>query len=181
MARKSSGSSKKNDKNQNIVPVLFTLGVIGWGFFAIDRLTRPIDENQISINSESRKQTQSFRSHTEKKEPNFLVNNIKTWLTDAIESKLKKTKKEEKKIPVISEVLLQDDILEKEREHENLLYEESPIENINDEKRIKLYYYEQKGDTLKFYEVTEKLDGSENSDNLYAETFQYLLNGPSST
>lgn len=30
---------KKTKKEHSIVPVLFTLGVIGWGFFAIDRLT----------------------------------------------------------------------------------------------------------------------------------------------
>ena len=35
--------SKKTKKknNHSIVPVIFTLGVIGWGFFAIDRLTAP--------------------------------------------------------------------------------------------------------------------------------------------
>lgn len=31
--------SKKSAKHASLVPVLFTLGVIGWGFFAIDRLT----------------------------------------------------------------------------------------------------------------------------------------------
>ncbi len=31
--------AKKKTNEKNIIPVLFTLGVIGWGFFAIDRLT----------------------------------------------------------------------------------------------------------------------------------------------
>ena len=34
---------KRRKKNHSIVPVLFTLGVIGWGFFAIDRLTSPLN------------------------------------------------------------------------------------------------------------------------------------------
>lgn len=38
--------SKKKEKS--IIPVLFTLGVIGWGFFAIDRLTK--DETRKESN-----------------------------------------------------------------------------------------------------------------------------------
>lgn len=34
-------ASRVPKKNQSMVPILFTLGVIGWGFFVIDRITRP--------------------------------------------------------------------------------------------------------------------------------------------
>jgi len=40
-------------KEPHLIPVLFTLGVIGWGFFAIDRITRP-ESGDESVRDTSR-------------------------------------------------------------------------------------------------------------------------------
>ncbi len=39
MNRSARGSKKSSSNGQNLVTILFVLGIIGWGFFAIDRLT----------------------------------------------------------------------------------------------------------------------------------------------
>lgn len=39
MNRSARGSKKTTSNGQNLVTILFVLGIIGWGFFAIDRLT----------------------------------------------------------------------------------------------------------------------------------------------
>ena len=39
MSRGGKSSKKASSNGQNLVTILFVLGIIGWGFFAIDRLT----------------------------------------------------------------------------------------------------------------------------------------------
>jgi|GEM_PF-2380254 len=46
-------TTKKPAKNASLVPVLFTLGVIGWGFFAIDRLTSSSTPSYGDYNAEA--------------------------------------------------------------------------------------------------------------------------------
>lgn len=78
MARKPVKSAA-NDRS--LVPILFTIGVIGWGFFAIDRLLSP-EMKRIQNNGgpkiESAKDTE---------------NSWSSWLLDYIESKSSKNKK----------------------------------------------------------------------------------------
>ncbi|MES0489445.1 MAG: GerMN domain-containing protein [Leptospirales bacterium] len=49
----------KKKKNHSIVPVLFTLGVIGWGFFAIDRLTSSQNANEDITQSSNYSQSRA--------------------------------------------------------------------------------------------------------------------------
>lgn len=76
--------------NQSMVPIVFTLGVIGWGFFVIDRITRPPQQNKPSI---------------EKKIYNVPHQNTKSWkdsllsIVDRFDNK-KKAKENQKQIPL---------------------------------------------------------------------------------
>lgn len=66
-------AKKKNERS--LVPVLFTLGIIGWGFFAIDRLTKPDDELAL--------ESRSYGQRSEKSSPGW-GSSMKKWLHDVL-------------------------------------------------------------------------------------------------
>lgn len=46
--------TRQTKKNNSLVPIIFTIGVIGWGFFVIDRLTYPLKQsNQAEFFNEA--------------------------------------------------------------------------------------------------------------------------------
>ncbi|HRP69741.1 MAG TPA: hypothetical protein PLY93_09450 [Turneriella sp.] len=53
MAKGARGSKNNGADGQHLITILFVLGVIGWGFFAIDRLTDPEETSRIGVNSAS--------------------------------------------------------------------------------------------------------------------------------
>jgi len=67
---KSTRSSNKNSEGQHLITILFILGIIGWGFFAIDRLTEP---EQTSSNPKIQTRTQAHESEWKKK--------LRSWLS----------------------------------------------------------------------------------------------------
>lgn len=87
------GRGKTSKQQNSIVPVIFAIGVIGWGFFAIDRLTapeRPLKKNHYTIANHKPEENQP--------------GTFKKWLGEiflAPES-TKKTRPEEE-IPVVND------------------------------------------------------------------------------
>lgn len=49
-------ATRKKKKEKSFIPVIFTIGVIGWGFFAIDRLTRPAEAKSSYTDNSPRRE-----------------------------------------------------------------------------------------------------------------------------
>ena len=78
-------TTRRSKKNGSIVPVLFTIGIIGWGFFAIDRLTAPLQEgdeiithnaNYSAKTRETREERDSWKVSLEKWIKKFESNKV---------------------------------------------------------------------------------------------------------
>ncbi|MDH5721023.1 MAG: GerMN domain-containing protein [Spirochaetia bacterium] len=185
MTRKTVNSKKKNKNEQNIVPILFTFGVIGWGFFAIDRLTAPFSKNENNKVTEQHNKTQSFRSYAENKQSNHVIESLRTWISEAIESKVEKNKKNKKnEIPIVSDKILEKNILEENTDDMAVIkpktFPKTFSKTFKEEQKtpsVKLYYYENKDDFLQFYSFNKKLDGDERL-NIFEKTFLALISGP---
>ena len=86
-------TTRRYKKKNSMVPVLFTIGIIGWGFFAIDRLTAPLQSGDEII-------TQSAnysRKHT--KERDSWKVTLEKWIK-TFESKQTKAKPDTPEISV---------------------------------------------------------------------------------
>ncbi|MDH5717240.1 MAG: GerMN domain-containing protein [Spirochaetia bacterium] len=111
--RKAGKTIRSKKQESSVVPVLFTLGIIGWGFFAIDRLTKPLavsaKDDMIAIQEEEPK---SFRSYSNERNTNNFTEKIKNWAKKLVEAKNQELNsksnklKENQNIPVISETKL---------------------------------------------------------------------------
>ena len=76
--------AKKNTRKDSLIPILFTLGVIGWGFFAIDRLTT--EKNPESVLLNDKKTERNARASSKKNSSSNWKASVLKWLNDSLAS-----------------------------------------------------------------------------------------------
>lgn len=152
-------SARRNQKNdKSLVPILFTIGVIGWGFFAIDRILAP----PVDLSEKKNVKSQKYDA----------PNGFKAWLLKIIESKSDSKITATRNIPreVISpsrlEVLPEDPIADF-----GLKAERQKIQQV----KIFLYALDKNGDlTLK------TLNREVPFEDVVGSALQEVINGPTS-
>ncbi len=162
----------KNKKESQLVPVLFTIGIIGWGFFAIDRLTSSQIQNKISLKNNFN----NISKQKVKKTDSFLQT-IKDWIiTQLIESKkvtpINSSLSKNNTIPV----LLEDD-LNLNKIDDPQINEKKKIGLSQQSKQAKVYFYKNTSSGLKLRSVNREIQFKE-SDNIEKATFNQLFLGP---
>jgi spore germination protein GerM len=166
---------KKKTSTHSIVPVLFTLGVIGWGFFAIDRLTTSSSDTgkwaakqnlKVSHNSSGLSQP-SWKKSLEAIVLN--LHNISPKHNNGISEQTVHD------LPIVSDDSLswqREDLETRKEEISNKL---ETIDQIGLQKNsFQLFFYKEKGDDLILTSITRKL----NSNVSINEVFTSLLRGP---
>lgn len=157
------GRQKKKDKS--IIPVLFTLGIIGWGFFAIDRLTSPSLNNKDSViikDIPENKRTHHSRDN------NYVKNFFQSVFSDVMEDDM------------ISSSSKEIDKIEKREDNTTSTKEEveSSKEVLDErEETIKIYFYklDKNGNPQLVW-----LKKNVSSENILLETFQINISPPDS-
>ncbi|MDH4200241.1 MAG: GerMN domain-containing protein [Spirochaetia bacterium] len=155
---------KKKKNNASLVPLLFTLGVIGWGFFAIDRLTssgapdyryNPVESSDIS--------PESYKERTRWKMK--IENYLKSFSISGKSASEKNAKdiQDEQWTPVTPE--------EVSPQPEQI----ADVEKIDLPREYKLFFYEEKGRKLELRSVSRKNSG----DVSLQQIFMQLISGPS--
>ena len=149
--------SRRRKKNSNMVPVLFTIGIIGWGFFVIDRLTVSLIKEDIMLGNPK------FHSLSNKKTKESWKQKFKVWLFDLVEeteeNKSRNAVKESSDLPILKEEILN---IKKKKE---------------EKKTVKIYFYKV------LPNQSPKLASLKRDINLYEDslkkTLEILIGGPS--
>jgi len=176
---------KNKKKDKSIIPVIFTIGVIGWGFFAIDRLTEPyISKNNLNsgqpvsknINANGYKQPVFFKA-------------LESAFTSLKTNKQKITEEskitEQEHLPVIPETKLNLSLLDQKYSNEEPFIDktEPAIDNFKTENHqltsnkqtYKLYFYQElPSGELKLTEITKTANEKVSLIEIYAD----LIKGP---
>ena len=165
MAR--SGGTKK--KETSIIPVLLTLGVIGWGFFAIDRLISKgdsFDEIQ-SKNVSKKKQDQS----------NSWRHSLLSWVNGVLGDE--KTKPKLKEMPKAKTEIKSLDTTKTGINNEvEIETEKDKITNNENLSRIKLYFYQLNGDKAPILRSSYRKINKENQMRQISKALRLLIQGP---
>lgn len=153
---------KKPAKNNSLVPVLFTLGVIGWGFFAIDRLTSSTNPGYADFTAEARNYVHETGD------------NGKSW-KKTTEDFVKKftTAPKIKDDPETENWTIVKDEEQKTPLNENNFEVESN-NKINGSHTYYLYFYKEIGDQFKLSQFSRKTQGDIALKNIFRE----LVGGP---
>jgi len=176
---------KTKKKDKSIIPVIFTIGVIGWGFFAIDRLTEPyISKNNMNseepvsknINASGYKQPVLFKA-LENAFTSLKTNEQKTMP----ESKIT----EQEHLPVIPETKLNLSLLDQKYSNEEPFIDKTEPETTNfktenqqsakNKQTYKLYFYQElPSGELKLTEIIKTANEKVSLTEIYAD----LIKGP---
>ena len=156
--------SHKKKKESQLIPVLFTIGIIGWGFFAIDRLTSSQLENELKIKNNFHNVPVRVNQPN-----NSFLREVKEWismkLTRLVSENLKKDN-----LAVLSEASLHlgevKDIQTKKIKSDN--------HNLIN---AKLYFYKAYASSMKLYPVERQIS-LQGSENIEKAVFRELLAGP---
>ena len=160
MAR--SGSRKKKT---SIIPVLLTLGIIGWGFFAIDRLIIKGDSfDEVQSNNVSRKKQDK---------PNSLRHSFLSWVNGVLGEKTKPKERPKAK----TEAKLLDTAKTKVNEVE-IDIEKDRVTNNENLSRIKLYFYQLNGDKAPILRSSYRKINKENQIRQISKALRLLIQGP---
>lgn len=165
---KTTGARKpRSKKKYSLIPVLFTLGIIGWGFFAIDRLTRPMAENNELYTHSSDLPHKAAENAKAKPEPSW--KNRVLGLIQEIES----TRKTEK-------AATQAETLEIAGADPLAASNFQPVEMPEAEKApattVRLYFYQFEDEKDPVLKPVNRQVGS--SQDKLQQTFELLIKGP---
>ena len=168
MAR--SGGTKK--KETSIIPVLLTLGVIGWGFFAIDRLISKGDSfDEIQSKNVSKKKQDK---------PNSWRHSLLSWVNGVLDDEKTKPKlKKLKEMPKAKTEIKSLDITKTRVNNEvEIDTEKDRITNNENLSRIKLYFYQLNGDKAPILRSSYRKINKENQMRQISKALRLLIQGP---
>ena len=158
-------SIKKSIKNSRLVPVLFTLGVIGWGFFAIDRLTSSGNPSYNEYNVEARDYV-----HNSEKDNKSWKKTAEEYLGRFMDRS--KNKKDDRDPETENWTIVNEETSKPVEEKETEV--ETPAEKQNH--AYYLYYYQEADGRLKLSQIERKAKGPVNLTSVFKE----IISGPSS-
>ncbi len=154
----------RKKKQSQVIPILFTLGIIGWGFFAIDRLTGQKNQDKTG--------QIKFSNLKKAKNQDSWLKNIKEWIAEQMDKlEEKKTVKDEKssdQSTVVSKTYQPNTDLKQK------IY--SSNENINS-KSVDLYFYKSSSSRFDLKKVKRKV-GNISSQDLSHSAIHALIKGP---
>ncbi len=150
---------KKSDKS--IIPVLFTLGVIGWGFFAIDRLTEPLWQHKVPVVKDKK-----FRSVSKKKAETKSVKEQVLGFINEFTGKKDQPVTAKKTAPAVAQT-----------EEQQIEIEVKQDPNLS--KNYRVYFYQVKnGDKIELKSLKRPFKGGDQNQ-LIGSALRSLLRGPS--
>ena len=148
---------KRNKKKENrTIPILFTFGIIGWGFFAIDQLTSRKD-------TESRLEKKFY--NLEEKKTNIKETSSMKRVTEWLHSKLSQLEHSRKKSSLTDQGL---------DEGEN---KKTKGNTRGEYEKIKLYFYKSNSPELRLYLIERTLSEKDIEQNKYI-AIGSLIKGP---
>lgn len=167
-----------------MVPILFTLGVIGWGFFVIDRLTKPPQEKLAMAEQPARVNNVSV-SQNKTGWKNSLLDFVDKF--DKKKSVEKKTKEnslsiiDEKKSSFIQQYspVKENTSAKIQEQTTEQLQPMSQQQSSHNSADVQIYFFRYEGDEYpKLVAVKRTLNSFTNEQDFLTKTFRYVIAGP---
>lgn len=161
--------SSSRKKKTSIIPVLLTLGIIGWGFFAIDRLISKEDSfDEIQSNNVSKKKQYK---------PNSLRHSFLSSINGVLgDEKTKPKLKEKPKAKTETKSL--DTTKTRINNEVEIETEKDRITNNENLSRVKLYFYQLNGDKAPILRSSYRKINKENQIRQISKALRLLIQGP---